>query len=181
MKGRIPLLVTCYWLLVILTGCGYTTRSMISSRFKTIYITPFVNKIDITEETDVASKYKIHRPLLDSDVTKAVINKFLFDGNLKPVKAQNADLTLKGEVIEIRKDPLRYDDNDEVSEYRVNIVVNISLWDNREDKMLWSENSFAGDNTYFTSGASATSEAASIGNAIADLARRVVERTVEEW
>src|SRR3990167_5727850 len=74
------LLVTSYSLLVTIIGCGYTTRSMISSKFHTIYITPFVNKVDITRETDAANKYRIYRPMLETDITKKVTNKYLFDG-----------------------------------------------------------------------------------------------------
>lgn len=170
-----------YFLLLFIAGCGYTTRSGVANLYKTIYIPPFVNKIDITKETDVGSKYKIYRPMLDTDVTKAVINKFLFDGNIKPVKSGNANITLKGEILEFRKDPVRWDDNDNVEEYRVNLIVNLTLWDNREDKLAWQENSFTGDTTYFVTGASAKSEATAISDAITDLARRIVERTVEEW
>ncbi len=53
------LLVTSYLLLVTITGCGYTTRSMISTKFRTIYVTPFVNKVDITNEIYTSTKYKI--------------------------------------------------------------------------------------------------------------------------
>lgn len=180
MKKFLLLLAICY-LPFVIPGCGYTTRSAISSKYQTIYITPFVNKIDITRETDVGRKYQLYRPQLETDVTKATINKFLWDGNLKPVKIQNADLTLKGELLEFRKDPLRYDDNDEVLEYRVNIVVNISLWDNKEDKLVWQENRFTGETSYFTSGSTSKSEAQAISDAITDLARRIVERAVEEW
>jgi hypothetical protein len=164
-----------------MAGCGYTTRSAISSKYKTIYITPFVNKIDITQEADVGSKYRLYRPQLETDVTKAVINRFLMDGNLKPVKTENADVTLKGELVEFRKDPLRYDDNNNVSEYRVNMMVNISLWDNRENKVIWEENGFTGERSYFTSGSLAKSEAQIISDSISDLARRIVERAVEAW
>ena len=175
------LLVTSYLLLVTITGCGYTTRSMISSKFRTIYITPFVNKVDITNETYTSSKYRIYRPMLETEVTRSVTNKFLFDGNLKPVKEEAADLILKGELIDFRKDPLRYDENDVVTEYRVNLVVNISLWDRREDKLVWEEKGFTGDTSYFTSGIQAKSEGAAINDALSDLARRIVERTVEQW
>ncbi|MFA4842472.1 MAG: LPS assembly lipoprotein LptE [Candidatus Omnitrophota bacterium] len=168
-------------LLLSLAGCGYTTRSAISNKYQTIYVTPFVNKIDITQETDVANKYKLYRPQLETDVTKAAINKFLFDGNLRPVKLQNADLTLKGELLEFRKDPLRYDDNNEVLEYRVNMVVNIFLWDNKTNLLVWEENRFTGETSYFTSGTSIKTEAQAISDAITDLARRIVERAVEEW
>lgn len=176
--------VSCLLFLVCcFSGCGYTTRSMVSSEFKTIYVTPFKNKIDITYESDVANKYKIYRPYLETDITKAVISKFLLDGNLKPVKENSADLVLKGELVEFRKDPLRYNENDqdEVLEYRVNIIVNVILWDKRKEKSVWEENRFTGDTTYFTTGASAKSEASAINSAITDLARRIVERTVEQW
>ncbi|MBM3246272.1 MAG: hypothetical protein FJZ13_02960 [Candidatus Omnitrophica bacterium] len=167
----------------IIGGCGYTTRSAISSRFKTIYITPFLNRVDITQETDVASKYKIYRPYLETDITKAVIDKFLWDGNLRPTKAQAADVTLKGELVEFRKDPLRYTDDEDVEEYRINLIVNLSLWDNRENKLVWEEPRFTGDTTYFpiSTNPQYKSEAAAITTAITDLAQRIVERTVEEW
>jgi hypothetical protein len=160
-----------------LAACGYTTRSMISDKFRTIYITPFANKIDITKETDVGSKYRIYRASLETDVTKAVTNKYLFDGNLKPTRQESADLVLKGELVEFRKDPLRYDINDEVLEYRINVVVNISLTDTKENKLVWQENSFTGQSTYLTTG----TEGTAITDAISDLARRIVERTVEQW
>ncbi len=170
---------------VILGGCGYTTRSMISTKYRTIYITPFVNKIDITRDTDVANRYKINRPMIETDITKSVVNKYLFDGNLKPVKQENADVTLKGEVVEFRKDPLRYTDNDDVEEYRLNLVVNIQLWDNKENKLIWEENGFTGDMTYYTSFHSVASErkdeSVAVNDAITDLSRRIVERSVEQW
>lgn len=166
-------------------GCGYTTRSMISGRFRTIYITPFVNKIDFTQETALANKYKVNRPLLESEITKAVIDKYVFDGNLRPQDKESADLVLRGELIEFRRDPLRYTESDEVEEYRINIVVNISLWDTRENKVIWEEKGFTGDASYFTSFAainpSGKTEEAAITDAVKDLSRRIVERTVEEW
>jgi hypothetical protein len=166
---------------VQLIGCGYTTRSLISNSFKTIYITPFVNKIDITQDSYTANKYRVTRPFLETDITKSVVDKFLFDGNLKPTKAESSDLVLKGQLLEFRRDPLRYTNNDEVEEYRISIVVNIGLWDNRENKLIWEENSFVGDTTYFTRGNLAKSEDLAISDAIKDLARRIVERAVEQW
>lgn len=178
--AQIVLLVSGFWFLVNLAGCGYTTRSMISSKFKTIYITPFVNKVDITRE-EAANKYRIYRASLETDITRSVTNKFLFDGNLKPTRQELADLVLRGELVEFRKDPLRYDTNDEVTEYRVNLVVNISLFDTKENKLVWQENGFTGEGTYFTTGPQAKSEETAINDAISDLSRRIVERTVEEW
>lgn len=169
------------FLISAVAGCGYTTRSMISDRFRTIYVTPFVNKVDITNEIYTSNRYRIYRPRLETDITKSVTNKFLFDGNLRPVKEGSADLVLKGELVEFRRDPLRYSGSDDVTEYRINLVVNISLWDKKENKLVWEENNFTGDSSYFTTGAQATSEDTAVSNALTDLARRIVERTVEQW
>ena len=181
MKKKLFLYIINYLLLVTIAGCGYTTRSMISNKFRTIYVVPFVNKVDITREIDVASKYRIYRPMLETDITKNVINKFLSDGNLRPVKEESADLILKGELIDYRKDPLRYSDSDDVTEYRINLVVNISLFDKKENKLVWEEKGFTGDTAYFTSGTLAKSEDTAVNDALTDLARRIVERTVEQW
>ena len=191
MKKRINLFLSlataCLLLTTVLTGCGYTTRSMLYGKYNTIYVAPFLNKVDITQEAFSANKYRIYRPMLETDITKKVINRYLFDGNLKPAKEAAADLVLKGELIEYRKDPLSYTANTEnVTEYRINIYVNLSLWDTKENKLLWQENNFNGNYSYFTadninSSSVKVPEATAVNNAIEDLARRIVERTVEQW
>ena len=190
MKNKISFFLSLstifYLLAAALSGCGYSTRSMLSGKYKTIYIAPFLNKVDITQEAYSANKYRIYRPMLETDITKKVINRYLFDGNLKPAKEAAADLVLKGELIEYRKDPLSYNSSGEnVTEYRINIYVNLSLWDTQENKLLWQENNFNGNYSYFTEYANNTSvkvlEATAVNNAIEDLARRIVERTVEQW
>jgi outer membrane lipopolysaccharide assembly protein LptE/RlpB len=189
MQKRINLFLTiaCLLFVTALSGCGYTTRSMLYGKYNTIYIAPFSNKVDIAQETFSENKYRIYRPMLETDITKKVINRYLFDGNLKPAKEAAADLVLRGELVEYRKDPLSYTaSTDNVTEYRINIYVNLSLWDAKENKLLWQENSFNGNYSYFTeqnvnSSSVKVSESAAVNNAIDDLARRIVERTVEQW
>jgi hypothetical protein len=181
MKNRIWVIILFFFLSLALIGCGYTTRSLISGKYNTIYVAPFVNKIDLTLEADSNNKYKVYRPMLETEVTRAVINKFLYDGNVKPVAEDLADLGLRSELVEFRRDPLRYTNNDEVEEYRINILVNMSLWDKKNDKLVWEEKSFTGEATYFVTGPQAKSEEAAVQDAIKDLARRIVERVVEQW
>lgn len=182
MKSRnFGILIAALSLTLAAGGCGYSTRSLIANQFKTIYIAQFTNQIDITKESDAARKYKIYKPLLETDITKSVINRFLFDGNLKPSKLESADVALKGELIEFRREPLRYNSSDEVEEYRLTLVVALSFWDQKENKLLWEEKSFVGDTTYFTQGVNIKPEATAINDAINDLSRRIVERVVEQW
>jgi hypothetical protein len=177
---KIPILLFCF-LSLALSGCGYTTRSLISGKYKTIHIAPFVNKIDLTRESDSNNKYRVYRPMLETEVTRVVINRFLYDGNVKPVAQDLADLILKGALVEFRRDALRYTSNDEVEEYRINVVVNMSLWDKKNDKLVWEENNFTGYDSYFVLGAQAKSEDQAVQDALNDLARRIVERVVEQW
>ncbi len=91
----------------------------------------------------------------------------------------DAEWILRGELINYRKDPLRYtgtDDND-VAEYRVNLTVKLKLYTDRGETLLWEVDNFTGDATYFIQ----QSESAAITKAVEDLARRIVNRVIDVW
>ena len=160
-----------------IAGCGYTTRSLLPPEYQTLYIVPFKNKIDYTSE----STRNIYLPLLEVKVQKAISSRFQFDGNLRLAKEEEADLKLTGELVRYDREVLRYTDNDDVQEYRVRITVNLVLTDTTTGEMVWAENGFSGEATYFVTGPSASSESSAVSAAQVDLARRVVERTIENW
>lgn len=168
-------------ILSFISGCGYTTRSMIDPNVKTIYVKPFENKIDFGAQDGVYSKLRTYYPQLETNITSAVVDRFLFDGNLKIVKEEDTDVILKGELVEYRREVLRYEEDKDIEEYRLNIVVNISLWNRKENRLLWQENNFTGETTYFISGSKAKSESAAIKDGITDLASRIVARAIENW
>ncbi|MFH1201699.1 MAG: LptE family protein [Candidatus Omnitrophota bacterium] len=164
-----------------LVGCGYTTRSLVAIKYKTINVAPFVNKMNITSETQEYRNYRKYYLLLESTITQELIRRFIFDGNLKVSSAKDADLLLEGELIDYNRNAIRSTENDEVEEYRATIKVNLTLKDQKQDKILWKEDGFTGETTYLTQGTLAKSEDTAIGSAISDLVRRIVERTIEEW
>lgn len=173
--------VFCFLLSAAISGCGYTTGSLLPADIKTIHIKTFTNKIDITREVSETSRYRTYAPLLEVNITKEVIDRFIYDGNLKVVDEVNADLMLTGELIDYNRQVLRYDVSDEAEEYRLSLAVSLKLRDRRSDEIMWEEQNFIGDAAYFTSGSLAKSEDTALDEAIADLARRIVERTVEGW
>ena len=159
-------------------GCGYSARSALPKSLRTIYVENFKNKIDFTDE----NKRNIYFPLLEVDVHNAVIDRYLFDGSLHIADADSADLILQGELTGYERNPLRYaDNNSDVLEYRIQIYVNLVLLDARNHESIWEENGFAGEETYFVSGAQASSETSAVKEAIKDLSRRIVDRTIENW
>ena len=162
-------------------GCGYTTRSLLPSEYKTIRVENVKNSINVTAEQNDLRMYRGYRPGMEVDLTKAIIDRYLFDGNLKIAPEGSADLILQSELIDFKRDPLRYDANNNIEEYRIKLIVNMELQDAKNGKTLWKERGFAGETTYYTTGTNAKSESAAVNDAIKDLARRIVERTVEAW
>lgn len=168
-------------LILASSGCGYTTKSLLPSEYKTIYVDNFKNALKITAEQSNERMYRGYRPGMEITLTKAVIDKYLIDGNLRIASPEKADLVLTGELIDFNRGGIRYDANDNVEEYRVKIVVGMELTEAKTGKTVWKEPGFAGETTYRTSGTLVTGDSAAIDAAIADLARRIVERTIEAW
>ena len=168
-------------LAIFTSGCGYTTGSLLPAHLKTISIENFTNKIPLTDEISDRHRYKTYRPLLEVDVTRAIIDRFIFDGHLKVVQKKDANLILEGALIDFRREPTKYGYGDTIDQYRIAIFVEMKLIDAASGEVMWSENSFAGSDYYFTTGAQSKSEDAAVTDALNDLARRVVERTIEVW
>jgi len=167
--------------MVMFSGCGYTTKSLLPADMKAVYVDNFKNSIRITAEQNNERMYRGYTPGMEIELTKAVIDRFLLDGNLKIASEKEANIIMNGNLIDFRREPLRYDANDNIEEYRITITVNLELEDAKTGNALWKENGFTGETTYTTSGALAKGENAAVRDAISDLARRIVERTIEAW
>jgi hypothetical protein len=169
-------------LLLTISGCGYTSKPFLSSRLETIYVDNFRNKIDITKETEYKEHYRLYRPGLERKATKETKERFIFDGTLEVVNdPDSADSLLECAIIDYRKEPLQYTDNKVVDEYRLKIIVSIKFTDLIENSVLVDEAEFAGEATYTLTGPLAGTESTAQDEALADLARRIVEKVVEGW
>ncbi|MGB2705620.1 MAG: LPS assembly lipoprotein LptE [Candidatus Omnitrophota bacterium] len=160
---------------------GYAAGSSLPAAECSIYVDNFVNKINVTEEITDRKVYYAYRPGMEADITRRIINRFIFDGNYEIKNARGAYFILKGQLINFKREPLRYDADDKVLEYRLSVVVDIELYKTKDKELVWRENHFAGESTYRTTGQFAKSESAAAQAAMNDLAERVVERTVESW
>ena len=116
----------CILLVLTIAGCGYTTGSLLPSKYRKIAIQPFENKVNNIDEN---SQGMLYVPLLETNVRTAIIDRFLFDGNLHIADPDKADLVLSGDLIGIAQDDLRQDVNQNVQEYRIRIIVSLTLTD----------------------------------------------------
>ncbi len=162
---------------LIFTGCGYTTGSLLPSNYRTIFVEPFKNQVGYVNENNRGT-YII---LLETKAHTAVVNRFQFDGHLKIKTSGKADLILQGALTGFNRDELRLTENQDVQEYRIRVTMALTLTDAVTGETVWSEPAFSGEATYFTAGAQAKSESSALDEALIDLSRRVVERTIENW
>lgn len=171
------LLGAAFVVLLAFSGCGYTTGSLLPSNYKTLFVEPFSNKISFINE----NSHALYVPQLETKVRNAIIDRFQLDGHLRLNDSNQSDLVLKGDLVSYEKDDLRSDNNQNVQEYRLRIVVALTMYDNTTGQVFWKEPSFVGESTYFTTGSAAKSETQALEDTFTDLARRVVERTIENW
>jgi len=169
-----------YVLSTALSSCGYTTQAIVPDNIKTIHVEIFRNDIDITKEVSAKDKYEVYRPGLEVDLRDALVERVFLDGHLKVSSAGYADARLEGEIIEYRKDPLRYQ-NEDVTEYRITLACDIRLIGADGSEILLEERNITGDTTYFTTGVLQQGETAALNDAASDLASSIVDRIVENW
>src|SRR3989338_5044008 len=139
------------------TGCGYTTKSNLPEHIKTIHVEPVKNAIDLSTEVSDKERFRVYRPGVEVDITNAVINRFIFDGNLKVVKSEKADAVFEGKLVDYRRDPLRYSQADDIQEYRLSVTLDATVTSAKDHQVLWHEN-LTGDTSFFLSGPRAISE-----------------------
>ena len=179
-KNSYKLQATGYMLLLLLSGCGYATKTVLPDNVKTVHVDTFKNNIDITKEVSAKDKYEVYRPNLEVDLRDAIVGRIFLDGNLKIADKDTADAMLEGQITQYRKDPLRYQ-NEVVQEYRISVVCDVKLIDQASSKVLFEEDNITGDASYFTTGTLQKTETAALSDAMSDLSRRIINKIVENW
>ena len=113
---------------------------------------------------------------LSSRMTDLVVDAFLSDGNLKVVSPSDADAVLVGTLTNYERKPYTYDESDNVSQYVVKLVFDITL-KGEGDKELWTER-FYSEGIY-----SADDQTEEDGQALAadKLVVDIINRTTKSW
>jgi len=161
-------------MLVTIASCGYTQKVQLPYGIDTIYVPNFKNEIPQSGRYSYESGLEI-------DVTNAVIDRLIFDGNMRVAKAEEAGMILEGAIIGYQQESLRYNDLEGVEQYRLFIITQLTLRNRETDEILWEEKHFTGDTEFFIEGSSAVSERAAADDAIQDLAKKIVDRIIEDW
>lgn len=167
-------------LFLVISGCGYSLGlgGFWLTHIKTIYVETFDNKT--------------YEPNIEIAISNDIRSHFNTNGVLKVVNSrEEADSLLQGEVIEYRRQPARFSEEDEkiVDEYKLVLVTNLKFTDLVRDQVVWTEHNFIGYAYYVVSGPLAVTETSIRANseadgfrfAVEDLAQNIVNRTIEDW
>jgi outer membrane lipopolysaccharide assembly protein LptE/RlpB len=164
-------------LILIVNGCGYSLKPSLPENIKKIAIPTFTNK---------SMKYGIETKLTD-----AVIRQFLVDGRLEVVDKDKSDAILEGVIVHYLLQPMAYDANNVVLQYRLKMQVDIKFIDTKENKVLWTQpqvGGITGGSTTFTVSGTNSSPGSPIETEydaqvrIYDkIAQDVVNRTIYGW
>ncbi len=126
-----------------LAGCGYTTQSSLDPMYQSIAVSPFYDK---------SPHYDLQAPL-----TNALTRKFLTDKRLKVVAPDEADLLLEGVVLDVNRRGLTTD-RDEVTQSLLVVTASVRLTDLKTGAVLWQEPVVAGETSFYTRAAGASSD-----------------------
>ena len=122
--------------LVMMVGCGYTTRSALDPLYQSIAVSPFYDK---------SAEYDLQAPL-----SNALVRKFVTDARLKVVPPEEADLLLEGVILSLNRRGVIYDERDEVTQSLLVVTAAVRLTDLKSGQVLWEEPVVAGETSYYT-------------------------------
>lgn len=166
--------VGCLVAVMVLSGCGYTRKTVLPRNIKTIYVETVKNKLN-------AENLYSYQPGLEMDITNAVIQRLQQDGTVKVVKQEKADAILKTDLMSLEQEGLRFNSLAGVSQYRLFIVVRLKLVEAKTGNLIWEETNFSGDNEYYVTTVTSIGEQKAAVDAVHRLAYNIVDRIVEDW
>ncbi len=120
-------------LLITLPACGYQLAGRGAGTGKT------------------AGKYKVFvrmfrndswEPLVEKDVTAALKDEIAIDGRWMLTDKDNADILVDGSVKKVELEPLSYDQQERILEYRLVMHMDVEVSNIKTKKVIWKKNDF---------------------------------------
>ena len=148
---------------LLVNGCVYSFNPGGKSSIKSIAVTQFENK---TIEAGLSSR-----------MTDLVIDAIIADGNLKVASESDADAVMIGTLSSYERKAYTFDEADNVSQYAVKLVFDITLQNSADGNQIWKE-VFYSEGVY---SADEETEEDGQARAAAKLVVDVLNRTTKDW
>ncbi|MCK5218052.1 hypothetical protein KAR10_00925 [bacterium] len=122
------------------------------------------------------------QPDIANDITQQLIQDFLMDGRMTLTEPEKANAILKGTVVQYILEPLLLDVHNTPQQYKMRLILRLSLKDNQAGKVLWTEESFEENTTYYvanTLGITPEDEQTARRRMVLQLTKRIMARVIE--
>ena len=158
--------LTCIMVIfALISGCGYSNKSLISRKINSIYIPIFENET--------------FRKGLEFDLTNAVKDEIMSNTKLRIAKKDNADTILTGKIQKVTESMLSSNVEDNIVEGRVTMYVDVKLVDRRTGRTLIEEKNVTQSAEYIVKRGENIKTASR--ESLALLAETIVGHLEEKW
>ena len=157
---------TCMLVLfALISGCGYTTKSLISRNINSVYIPIFGNFT--------------FRSGLEFNLTTALKDEIMSRTRLRIAGKDDADTILTGKIVTVTEGASSSNAFDNLVESSISITVNISLADRRTGRLLMSVKGLTGTGAIIITRGETINTG--IQEAMERLATKIVYQLEEKW
>ena len=166
LRPRVGLLL----LALVVAGCGYSLRGTLPAHIRTVAVPVFENR---TRE-----------PAVEGLITRAIVEAFSTNGRLRVVRRQDADAVLEGEIVGYDVNSIAFDQQANISQYRLVVTLNLRLRDMRQGRVLFEQASVREPADFRVAGPVSLTigrEETALRQAATDIARAVVALAVDRF
>ncbi|MCP4252051.1 MAG: hypothetical protein GY775_01365 [Candidatus Scalindua sp.] len=153
------------FIFALISGCGYTTKSLISHKINSVYIPIFGNST--------------FRSGLEFDLTTALKDEIMSKTKLRIAKKDDADTILTGKIVKVTEGVITSNARDNIIENQVTITVNIAFADRRTGRTLMSMNGLSDRAEYIVTRGENIKTATQ--ECLEGLAEKIVYQLEEKW
>lgn len=122
------------------------------------------------------------QPNLENELTQQLNQDFLVDGRLALTDADHAGAVLQGTIVQYRLEPLLLDIYRTPQQYKMRLILLLTLKDTKAGKSLWTEDNFEESTTYYvnnTQGIPPETEQDARRRLIQQASKRILARVIE--
>ena len=152
-------------LLALITGCGYTTKSLISRKINSVFIPIFGNYT--------------FRAGLEFDLTTALKDEIMSKTKLRIARKDDADTVLTGRIVVFTAGVMSSNAKDNIVESSVAISVNVARMDRRTGRGLASMDGLTNSAAYVVPRGENINTATE--ECLEGLAEKIVSQLEEKW
>ena len=149
----------------LISGCGYTSKSLISSKINSVYIPIFGNYT--------------FRSGLEFGLTTALKDEIMSKTKLRIAKKDDADTILTGKIFTVTEGVITSNARDNIIENQVTITVNIAFVDRRTGRALMAMDGLFNKAEYIVTRGENVDTATQ--ECLEGLAEKIVYQLEEKW